>query len=91
MLTDDQRDTIIYEIQEAEATWLANKCHKNSYLGMKLVLWQLRTPNKYWTMSDAKLINISRLMKEQEDFDFAGIKENSRGFGHIEPLQGANQ
>ena len=91
MLTDDQRDNIIYEIQEAEATWLANKCIEDSYSGMKWILWQLRAPNKYWTMSDAKLTNISRIMREQEDFDFSKIKEDSRGFGHIEPLEGANQ
>lgn len=68
--TDWKREEIICEIQEAEATWLANKCVKNLEDGIDLIFVLSRNPNKYFEMSDDKLRTIKRLIGENKDFDF---------------------
>ena len=96
MYSDWQRNEVIYEIQEAEATWLANKCIKNLEAGIDLIFIFSRSPNNYETMADAKLITIKRLIRENKDFDFSSIENirstfpNDENYPHFTDRHGEN-
>ena len=71
--TEWKRDEVIYEIQEAEATWIAKECVKNLQTGIDIIFVFSRSPNKYAEMSDSKLQTIKRLIDNNKDFDFFSV------------------
>ena len=83
-LTDDERSHVIYDLQEAEAHWLAEKCIKDLEDGIDWIFVFSRSPNEYDRMSDSKLRTIKRLVESKKDFDFASISDIQQCYPYVD-------
>ena len=72
-LTDEERSHIVYELQEAEANWMATECAKNYDHGVDLIFSAMRCPTNYHEMSDSQLRKIQAIVDSSEEFDFTNI------------------